>query len=377
MTGTPAERASRARAGEDSAAAAREAGGDRAGRAVPRFRCRELRHRRDRSHGRRLGFRNLVAYRDLRDFIAQLEARGELKRVAVEVDPQARDDRALRSRAQGRRSGAAVRAPTGHSPMPVLGNLFGTPQRVARAMGVDGDDWRSALREIGKLLAFLKEPEPPKGLVDAWQNTRPVFMKVLDMAPKERSSGAMPGSRLGRRRRRPRAAAGADLLAGRRRAAHHVGPDRHARAAQEAAEPRHLPAAGDRAQQGDHALARASRRRARLPRSCARASGHAVSGRGRARRRSGDDPRRGDAGARYAVRVPVRGPAARRAHRARQVPDARPAGAGDRGDRARRPSHARRVAIRRATRPPSKVRSAITPATTTRSSAFRCSPSSA
>ena len=73
--------------------------------------------------------------------------------------------------------------------MPVLGNLFGTPQRVARAMGADGDDWRSALRDIGRLLAFLKEPEPPKGLVDAWQNTRPVFMKVLDMAPKVRSTG--------------------------------------------------------------------------------------------------------------------------------------------------------------------------------------------
>jgi len=56
-------------------------------------------------------------------------------------------------------------------------------------MGIEGDDWRSALREIGRLLAYLKEPEPPKGLKDAWQNTRPVFMKVLDMAPKVRSSG--------------------------------------------------------------------------------------------------------------------------------------------------------------------------------------------
>ena len=74
--------------------------------------------------------------------------------------------------------------PAHRRPMPVLGNLFGTPQRVARAMGVEDDDWRGALREIGKLLAFLKEPEPPKGLMDAWQNTRPVFMKVLDMAPK-------------------------------------------------------------------------------------------------------------------------------------------------------------------------------------------------
>src|SRR5215472_2307261 len=73
----------------------------------------------------------------------------------------------------------------GRSQVPVLGNLFGTPQRVALGMGQDSVE---ALREVGKLLAFLKEPAPPKGLVDAWRNTRPVFMQVLHMAPKERSS---------------------------------------------------------------------------------------------------------------------------------------------------------------------------------------------
>ncbi len=67
----------------------------------------------------------------------------------------------------------------------MLGNLFGTPQRVAMGMG---EDSVAALREIGKLLAFLKEPEPPKGLKDAWQNTRPLFLQVMHMAPKERSS---------------------------------------------------------------------------------------------------------------------------------------------------------------------------------------------
>src|SRR6187397_2850134 len=126
-----------------------------------------------------------MAYRDLRDFIAQLEARGELKRVGVEVDPKLEMtelcDRVLKA------GGPALlfERPKGGT-MPVLTNLFGTPQRVARAMGVDEDDWRGALREIGRLLAFLKEPEPPKSLMDAWRNTRPVFMKVLDMAPKLR-----------------------------------------------------------------------------------------------------------------------------------------------------------------------------------------------
>jgi len=134
-----------------------------------------------------------MAYRDLRDFIAQLEAQGELKRVRVEVDPRLEMtelcDRVLKT------GGPALlfERPKGSFPAPgggtiaVLGNLFGTPQRVARAMGADPANWADSLREVGRLLAFLKEPEPPKSLRDAWQTTRPVFMKVLDMAPKERS----------------------------------------------------------------------------------------------------------------------------------------------------------------------------------------------
>jgi 4-hydroxy-3-polyprenylbenzoate decarboxylase len=64
---------------------------------------------------------------------------------------------------------------------PLLGNLFGTPKRVAMGMGEESVE---ALREVGRLLAFLKEPEPPKGMKDAWDKL-PVFRKVLDMAPKE------------------------------------------------------------------------------------------------------------------------------------------------------------------------------------------------
>ena len=63
----------------------------------------------------------------------------------------------------------------------VLTNLFGTPRRVALGMG---EDEVAALREVGKLLAFLKEPEPPKGWRDAWDKL-PIFKKVLDMAPKQ------------------------------------------------------------------------------------------------------------------------------------------------------------------------------------------------
>ncbi len=124
-----------------------------------------------------------MKYHDLRDFIAQLEQRGELKRISAEVDPFLEMteicDRVLR--AQG--PALLFENPRGHT-IPVLANLFGTPKRVAMGMGEDSVE---ALREVGKLLAFLKEPEPPKGLKDAWDKL-PIFRQVLNMAPKELSS---------------------------------------------------------------------------------------------------------------------------------------------------------------------------------------------
>ena len=124
-----------------------------------------------------------MKYKDLRDFIAQLEQLGELKRVGVEVDPRLEMtevcDRVLRA------GGPAIlfEKPKGHS-IPVLGNLFGTARRVALGMGQESV---VALRQVGELLAYLKEPEPPKGLRDAWEKL-PVLKQVLNMAPKELSS---------------------------------------------------------------------------------------------------------------------------------------------------------------------------------------------
>ncbi len=124
-----------------------------------------------------------MKYADLRDFVAQLEAIGELKRVSVEVDPRLEMteicDRVLRA------GGPAILFENVKgSRMPVLGNLFGTARRVALGMG-EADV--GALREVGKLLAYLKEPEPPKGLKDAWDKL-PVLKQVLNMAAKEVSS---------------------------------------------------------------------------------------------------------------------------------------------------------------------------------------------
>ncbi len=126
-----------------------------------------------------------MKYHDLRDFLSQLESRGLLRRIAVPVSPRLEMteicDRVLRT------GGPAVlfENPVGSS-IPVLANLFGTPERVALGMGEEGN-WQEALREVGKLLAYLKEPEPPKGLKDAWEKL-PVLKQVLNMAPKVVSS---------------------------------------------------------------------------------------------------------------------------------------------------------------------------------------------
>ncbi len=124
-----------------------------------------------------------MKHHDLRDFIAQLENIGELKRVSVPVSPNLEMteicDRVLR--AQG--PAVLFEKPAGHS-IPVLANLFGTPRRVAFGMGEENV---SALRELGKLLAYLKEPEPPRGLKDAWEKW-PVLKQVLNMSPKVVSS---------------------------------------------------------------------------------------------------------------------------------------------------------------------------------------------
>lgn len=119
-------------------------------------------------------------YQDLRDFMAKLEQENQLKRVAIEIDPYLEMteicDRTLRA------AGPAIlfEHPKGFK-IPVLGNLFGTPKRVAMGMG---ETDVNALQEVGKLLAFLKEPDPPKGMKDAWQKL-PIFKKVFDMAPKK------------------------------------------------------------------------------------------------------------------------------------------------------------------------------------------------
>ncbi len=123
-----------------------------------------------------------MSYADLREFLSQLEAKGELKRIAAPVSPRLEMtevcDRVLRA------GGPALlfEHPAGYD-MPVVANLFGSVRRIAAAMGAENE---KQLRQIGELLAYLKEPEPPSGLRDLWDKF-PVFKRLLDMAPRVRS----------------------------------------------------------------------------------------------------------------------------------------------------------------------------------------------
>ena len=126
-----------------------------------------------------------MKFDDLRDFITQLEEKGLLKRITQEIDPNLEmteiSDRTLRA------GGPALlfENPKGYD-TPVLTNLFGTTERVALAMGKDDV---GALKEVGQWLAYLKEPEPPKGIKSLWEKW-PIFKQVLNMPVKRVSKPA-------------------------------------------------------------------------------------------------------------------------------------------------------------------------------------------
>ena len=114
-----------------------------------------------------------VAYASLRDFIARLETEGRLVRVAAPVSP-ALEMTEIQTRLLAEGGPAVifenvVRADGSAYAMPVLANLFGTVERVAWGMGREPKD----LRAVGEMLAVLRQPEPPGGLRDAWEQTSP------------------------------------------------------------------------------------------------------------------------------------------------------------------------------------------------------------
>ncbi|WP_454764655.1 4-hydroxy-3-polyprenylbenzoate decarboxylase [Cupriavidus campinensis] len=133
-----------------------------------------------------------MQYKDLRDFMGQLERLGQLRRVATPVSPNLEMteicDRLLRAEGpavlfeQPRRDAG----PDAIYKVPVLANLFGTTQRVALGMGAASLE---DLRDIGRVLSALKEPEPPRGLREAGKLFT-LVKSVWDMAPKRVSSPA-------------------------------------------------------------------------------------------------------------------------------------------------------------------------------------------
>ncbi len=120
-----------------------------------------------------------MKFRDLREFLNMLEANGDLVRIKEEIDPKLEmteiADRTLR----GGGPALLFENPKGYD-VPLLANLFGTEKRVAQGMGADSIE---ALREIGELLAYLRQPDPPKGMRDLIDKA-PLLKKVLNMGPK-------------------------------------------------------------------------------------------------------------------------------------------------------------------------------------------------
>ena len=100
-----------------------------------------------------------MGYRDLRDFIAQLERKGELKRIGVEVDPVLEiaeiTDRVTK------RGGPALlfERPKG-SQVPLVINLLGTPRRMNLALGVED------LEEVANRVKSFLDVQTPQGFLD-------------------------------------------------------------------------------------------------------------------------------------------------------------------------------------------------------------------
>ncbi|MCG8440344.1 MAG: UbiD family decarboxylase, partial [Caulobacterales bacterium] len=129
-----------------------------------------------------------MAYKSLREFIATLETDGELARVTEPVSTRL-EMTEIQRRLLARQGPAALFERPVHedgraAEMPALVNLFGTVERVARAVTMGGRERRTAadLREVGELLAFLRQPEPPRGVKDALQLV-PLARTVMQMRP--------------------------------------------------------------------------------------------------------------------------------------------------------------------------------------------------
>ncbi|WP_421792522.1 UbiD family decarboxylase [Hyphobacterium sp.] len=130
-----------------------------------------------------------MAYKSLREFIDWLEARGDLKRITTPVSTELEmteiHRRVLKAGGPALLFENVINEKGEKAGMPVLANLFGTVQRVANAVTLGGEhrETGAELREVGELLAFLRQPEPPRGVKDAL-SMLPLAKTVMSMRPK-------------------------------------------------------------------------------------------------------------------------------------------------------------------------------------------------
>lgn len=125
-----------------------------------------------------------MQYADLREYLAGLEGKGLLKRVSAEVDPNLEVSAIMERLVKTNGPAAIFTKVKGHK-TPIVGNLFGTRERVALGLGVEEEE----LKEIGSFIALLQRPQPPDGLWDAVKKI-PFFTKALTLGPKTSRTGA-------------------------------------------------------------------------------------------------------------------------------------------------------------------------------------------
>jgi 4-hydroxy-3-polyprenylbenzoate decarboxylase len=119
------------------------------------------------------------SFKDLRDFLAFLTDRGELKQIDHAIDPNLEITEVSR-RVLAKRGPALLFTGASDRGIRVLSNLFGTQERVAAALGFDSTD---TLADLGRVLAALRAPQPPRGLAEAWR-ALPLLKEVMNMSPR-------------------------------------------------------------------------------------------------------------------------------------------------------------------------------------------------
>ncbi len=124
-----------------------------------------------------------MRYNDMREFLGELESKGLLKRVKAEVDPHLEASAIMERLVKAGGPAVVFEKVKGHG-MPIIGNLFGTAERVALGLGVTEEE----LAGIGSFIAALQRPQPPEGLWDAVKKI-PYFGKVLTLGPKTVKNG--------------------------------------------------------------------------------------------------------------------------------------------------------------------------------------------